>query len=493
MKEYIRHMTLLQKLVSICSISMLLVLVANLVIFSQIDQLNQQIEVVYTDNINLEDLSEKLENLHLSIEEYVSARSTDAIEAYYRDEEAFRNQVEMLNNTITDNEILLAEKNIRGLSEAYLKVAGNIIQAKRGRNVKKYGALSNEADRLQADIRACIESLNAKQFSISSEKYVGLLQQMRQMKSFCYLLLLLVLIGNILATVFLAGRLMKPLKDLTDAADSVAAGHFDREELEIFDMDEVGIVTDAFNKMLASIRSYIRQIQENMERENALKENEFRMQGYLKDAQLMYLQAQIKPHFLFNTLNAGVQLAMMEDAGKTQKLLENTAAFYRYNVSKINKSSTIAEEIEMVDSYIYISKVRFGDSFVFEKDVDETLLERKIPSMILQPLVENAFKYGIKDLEFTGRIELTVQRTGDGIRISIWDNGNGISKERISQILEGPAPVTGNVKESSGLGMHNVKERLKLFFDNRSVLDIESEGEGMGTEIIITIPDEEEN
>ncbi|MDO4492111.1 MAG: histidine kinase, partial [Lachnospiraceae bacterium] len=349
-----------------------------------------------------------------------------------------------------------------------------------------------EAIQLRKDISNCIESLKAKQFSLSSRKYVALVTQMSKMQKICETLLVLMLISNILATAFLTKKLMKPLKDLTDAAYSAAEGNLELEELPVVNMDEVGIVTDAFNRMLKSIRSYISQIHENMERETALKENEFRMQGLLKDAQLKYMQAQIKPHFLFNTLNAGVQLAMMENAEKTQKLLENTAAFYRYNVSKNNQSSTIREELELVDAYIYISEVRFGDSFVFEKDVEEHLLDRKIPSMILQPLVENSFKYGIKDLEVQGRIELTVQALEEGINISVWDNGCGISAHRIRQILEGSLPKSGENRESSGMGLYNVKERLMLFFDNQAVFRIESEGEGMGTEISITIPNEEE-
>lgn len=492
MRERIRHMTLLEKLVAISGLSMLLLLIANLYIFTQLRVMNEQIAVVYTDNTYLKELSDKLDHLHLSVEEYVSNRSTDAIEAYYRDDEAFRQQIEKLNRVATDDDVLLAEKNIHGLSETYLKLASDIIQAKRGRNVEKYGALSEEAKKVRTDIQNCIDSLNAEQFSRSSDRYVSLMEQLNYLQNLCLVLLLLLMIGNIMATLFLTDRLMEPLRELKEAAYSVAAGNLEREELKIVDLDEVGIVTDAFNKMLASIRSYIDQIQKNNEREKELQENEFRMQGYLKDAQLMALQAQIKPHFLFNTLNAGVQLAMMENAEKTQTLLENTAAFYRYNASKVNKSTTIREEIELVDAYIYISKVRFGDSFVFDKDIDEQLLDVKVPSMILQPIVENAFKYGIKDLEYMGRIELTVQKKEDRIAISVWDNGNGVEKERIHQIMNMTDTERMARKESGGVGLHNVRERLRLFFNNQAFLEIESEGEGMGTEILISIPCEGE-
>ncbi|MDO4491333.1 MAG: hypothetical protein Q4B85_09720, partial [Lachnospiraceae bacterium] len=159
MKQKIRQMSLLQKLVMLTFVSMLLVLLINILIFGRLNMLNRQIGDVYTDNTNLELLGEKLDRLQQSVEDYVRSRSTNSIEAYYKEEEEFRNQVELLNAEISDDEILLAEKNIRGLSESYMKLAADIIQAKRGRNVKKYGALSEEAIQLRKDISNCIESL----------------------------------------------------------------------------------------------------------------------------------------------------------------------------------------------------------------------------------------------------------------------------------------------------------------------------------------------
>ena len=95
----------------------------------------------------------------------------------------------------------------------------------------------------------------------------------------------------------------------------------------------------------------------------------------MREAQLMTLQAQINPHFLFNTLNAGAQLAMMEGADKTTEFIENMADFFRYNIKKMNQDATILEEIHLVDNYIYIMNVRFTGEIHFEKEVDETVLD----------------------------------------------------------------------------------------------------------------------
>ena len=133
-----------------------------------------------------------------------------------------------------------------------------------------------------------------------------------------------------------------------------------------------------------------------MEIQQSLKEKELMMEAHLKDAQLKYLQAQINPHFLFNTLNAGAQLAMMEGADRTYDYVQNVAEFFRYNVKKGNETVTVREEIELVDNYIYILNVRFSGEIHYEKKIEESLLSIQMPGMILQPVVENCVNHGIR-------------------------------------------------------------------------------------------------
>ena len=282
----------------------------------------------------------------------------------------------------------------------------------------------------------------------------------------------------------------KPLHRLAESADEVARGNFNIDKIPVQSMDEVGVVTGAFNQMVESIRNYIDQLTETMERENQLKERELMMQSHLKDAQLKYLQAQINPHFLFNTLNAGAQLAMMEDAGRTGEFLENVAGFFRYNVRKHDQDASLEEEIHLVDNYVYILNVRFAGEIHFTKDVDESLLDVRVPSMILQPLVENALNYGIRGLDREGRIELSVYQKDGRICICIWDNGAGMDQERICQVLAGEAGGEDLSSDSNGVGIRNVMERLKLYFHGDAEFSIWSEGKDKGTEVQILIPEE---
>lgn len=481
------YMTLQQKLIALFGLTSVVILAVNICTFAVISRMMGRVEDVYISNVNLNDLSDGLEELQMSMSDYLRTKTSDAMEQYYRSEQGYRELLDTLNTQVTDNELLLTEKNIYSLSQNYLELTSEIIQAKRGRNVEKYASLYGEASAMYDEVHTFIYSLNNEQFRNNSATYRALVESLRYMELITVIVLLLVLLGNASLIVMSTKMITEPLKLLAATADEVAKGNFEVAGLPVQQMDEVGIVTGAFNQMVTSIRNYIEQLRQTLERENQLKERELLMQSHLKDAQLKYLQAQINPHFLFNTLNAGAQLAMMEDAEKTEQFLLNVSAFFRYNVRKDDQPVTLGEEIRLVDNYVYIINVRFAGEILFEKDVDESLNKVPVPGMILQPLVENAVNYGVRNIDWKGRIELSVRHTGDHISISVWDNGAGMTKERIRQVLSGELTEEAS-SGSNGVGMQNVIQRLNLFFDDQAQMEIFSEGHNMGTEVVITIP-----
>lgn len=488
MRKKWMSMTLRQKLVMLFIVTSCFIVIVNLYTYASISRMLQRVEKVYTSNVSLNDLSDGLDTLHTATSDYLQTKSSDAMERYYRSEQDYRELLEMLNRKATDNEILLTEKNIYGLSQSYLELSGEIIQAKRGRNVERYASLYSDASELYDEIHTFIYSLNNEQFKNNSVTYRALVESLRYTEMITVIVLLLVLVGNGGLIVMSTRMITEPLKLLADTADEVAKGNFAVEQLPVRQLDEVGIVTAAFNQMVRSIRAYIEQLRITMERESQLKERELMMQSHLKDAQLKYLQAQINPHFLFNTLNAGAQLAMMEDAAKTEQFLLNVSEFFRYNVRKNNQQVTLGEEVRLVDNYVYILNVRFAGEIHFEKEVDQSLGNVAVPGMILQPLVENAVNYGIRNIDWEGRIELTVCRKDHHISISVWDNGAGMTRERIDQVLTGSIDEEAATDHSNGVGMRNVIERLNLFFHDQAKMEIFSEGLDKGTEVVITIP-----
>ena len=262
--------------------------------------------------------------------------------------------------------------------------------------------------------------------------------------------------------------------------------------------DEIGIMAEAFNRMTESIREHIKEINEKAVLERRLQEKEMEnliIKTNLREAELHALQSQINPHFLFNTLNAGAQLAMMEGADRACSFIENAAEMFRYNMRNLDKPVTIGDEIRNVENYMHLLDERFADKIEFILKKDENILDRRIPCMILQPIVENAYIHGISDMESQGRISLSAfSRYGCAV-ISIKDNGKGMSGEKIREILSGgmvEETDTGGRHEghTNGIGLNNIINRLKIFYSQDNILEIRSEP-GRGTEVVLHIPMED--
>lgn len=480
------------KLVIVFVLTISLILVINIVLFFNINSMIEQVDNIYVSNIALSSLSEALQGVQESMTEYLDTKSSDALDAYYKSEQEYRHYLDMLNGNVYSNEMLITEKNIKQLSEDYLKLVNNTVSAKRGRDVELYKEYYEIATHKSEIISVFIYSLNNEQFTNNTSKYQMLLSALRYLEIINMAMLISAAFFDIIFIYLLTGNIIKPLQDLSAAATKVAAGDFDTTVVETENSDEVGILSRTFNQMIQSIQQYVLRIRQSMEKESAMKERELMMEGHLKDAQLKYLQAQINPHFLFNTLNAGAQLAMLEDAEKTCLFIENMADFFRYNIKKIDEDTTIGEELRLVDSYIYILNVRFAGEIHYHKQIDEDFNHIKVPSMILQPVVENAVNYGIRGLDREGIIEVSVYKDepSDCICISIWDNGNGMTAERIEEVMEGRSSETSTTTNSNGIGLGNVMTRLKLYFNTDDVMTIKSDGLDMGTEVTIWIPNE---
>lgn len=472
--------------VLICSIALL---VSNFVMYAKINGTISRIDSVYETNVSLNDFALTLENVQNSMFTYLNTKSSTALEDYYRYETEYRNMCEQLNTENVNNDVKLMEKTIYNLSSEYLDVVSETIQAKRGRNINKYNATYEEATKIYEYLNAYINSLNSEQFLNNSNSYKILLGSLQAFEVSSIILMLVITAMNVALLMVVMQNLMRPLQDLVVSANEVAGGNLDIELVEPHSKDEVGVVTTAFNSMVVSIQDYIRKFREKLELENEMKEKEFQMETHLKDAQLKYLQAQINPHFLFNTLNAGAQLAMMEDAEKTCLFIENMADLFRYNVRKLEKNATLKEELQVVDNYMYIINVRFSNEITYKKQFSNINLEEiEVPSMIIQPIIENAVNYGIRDIEWPGEIEIEIMEELDEYIVIIKDNGKGIDAETIKSIEAG---LYENTKSNStGIGLTNVLSRLKLFYGRDDVFSIQSEGMNKGTKVYIYIPKE---
>lgn len=422
-------------MIALTVMTSMIILTVNIVLFFYISRTIDVINRVYSTNVTIGAMSDALGLVRSSLTEYLNTKSTDSMEQYYDACQQYRDYLSelTLEGQGRDTEALLQD--IEGLSETYLMAADDTIQAKRGRVVEKYNTGFERSERIYGYINSYIYNLNNEQFRKNSEKYSALRASLRSLAAVTMSIIVAVALVNILLTSFMTKNIMDPVR-----------------------------------------------------------QREIVMETHLKDAELKYLQAQINPHFLFNTLNAGAQLAMMEDADRTSDYLQNVAAFFRYRIKGEDKETTLEQEIALVDNYIHILNVRFSGEIHFEKELEENCLSVPVPGMILQPVVENAVNYGIRNIEREKHIILKVERLSELIRVRIEDNGVGMTEERIHQVMAGQAGENPIMKDSNGVGIANVMSRLRLFYDRDEVMHIFSEGQDKGTivDILIPVPEEEE-
>jgi Putative regulator of cell autolysis len=475
--------------------TMVLILSVHSIMYLILNRMTQQLDDIYVGNVRLNELEDALDRVESSMAGYLNTKGTDTLDEYYRAKQTYQDLLEGLEKRVTDNQLKMMERDIYNMSRNYLDVTESTIEAKRGRNIERYKDMYESAGKLYSYIKTYITSLNGYRFRGNTESYQALSSSLGYLEISSMISFVIMVFFDIMLVILVTGNITKPLNELAHAADKVSEGELDNVGVvTVHGNDEVGKVTVAFNQMVSSIPGYLSRLKESMEKEQLLKEKELLMEAHLKDAHLKYLQAQINPHFLFNTLNAGMQLATMERADRTSEYISQVAAFFRYNIQE-NDEVTLAQEIQLVDTYIYILNVRFSGEIHFKKDIEsEELLNIRIPGMILQPLVENSVNYGIRDIERTKKIYLSVYRIDDNISISVMDNGVGMSQELIKEVLSGEykSDADSETKKGNGVGLNNVIERLRLYFNGNDNFEIISNGRDQGTEVVITVPYTEE-
>lgn len=263
--------------------------------------------------------------------------------------------------------------------------------------------------------------------------------------------------------------MIRPLKELSNKMKKVESGIF--EGVEVTDEEsknEINALALDFNVMINKIDTLIK--------ENYLK------QILLQESELKLLQSQINPHFLYNTLES---INWMAKSGRTKEISVMVQALSKLFRSAVNNKEsliTIADELDLLESYIAIQKIRFEERLIVDVDIDEDFYSCRVPKLILQPLVENSIKYALEKYKTVCVILIYSEKTEHGMKLYISDNGPGIEEKRLKLIRE------NNPFESrSGIALKNIRRRLEIAYNKNDVMEIKS-GEGQGTTIVLNIP-----
>ncbi len=451
----------------------------------------------YKSNSELTHFSQAVTTTEKAMENYVNYRTFESIDAYYNSRTKVEDFYNQFQEFPSKNEVAHKEYIVHQLTEAFLYYSNLAISARRANNeddiVINFGYAMDSYNYLISQILE-LNNLrlqqNAARYDNNQSKIV-----ISNTLGVVFFLIFSVMIFFVLY--FTITSIMEPLADISEVAHKVARRNFDVPLFNRTTNDEIGTICTAFDRMIISIREYIDTIWEKARTEAELKEKEIEMQALYTDAQLRALQNQINPHFLFNTLNTGAQLAMMENADKTCYFIEQVADFFRYNIQQQSRTVSIDEELALVDNFVYIMKVRFGNRLEFIKKIPEEPFPQQIPSMTLQPLVENCIKHGLKNTRGIVSLEVSVEEKY--IVISVADNGEGMPPKTRKAVFEAVASGTTRLASDvlddnsthNGTGLISVFLRLRLQFHRDDLFDIQDAdetSENRGTKFIIRIP-----
>lgn len=250
-------------------------------------------------------------------------------------------------------------------------------------------------------------------------------------------------------------RVVAPISELEHAMRVYGQGNFQARS-SYAAHDEIGMLSATFNQMVEDCNQLREQIVEQRIRQ--------------KNAELQYLQMQIRPHFLFNVLDS-IHWSAMECGAQDAAVM--TRALGVLLRSSLDEQSfiTLGEELENLNSYLTIQKMRYGENLSVVQQIPEALLSMHVPKLILQPIVENAIVHGIAEKEEGGTVRITAQQSPDGVLIIVEDTGVGMSEKQCRELLGG---VTKTKQKKAHIGIENVQKRLQLHYGAQYSLKIES-------------------
>ena len=287
-------------------------------------------------------------------------------------------------------------------------------------------------------------------------------------------LLLGILIGLMPLLLIISNIVTKPLTQLSEAIKKFSTGDFE-QQVEVTTRDEVGEVAECFNRMVKDIKELI--------------EQNYIITLQEKESELAALQAQINPHFLYNTLDS-LYWQVIETGN--EEIAENILALsqlFRLMLSQGQKEVTVEQEMELIARYLQIQKMRFAKRLNYEIDMEDAVKEQKIPKLIIQPFVENAIVHGFENVTAPCYLTVSVKAEGHFICCTVRDTGIGMNRKQIEEIFEDDT-VQYSRQRIGRYAIKNIKERLELKYHDDFKLEITSDV-GKGTVVVLMLPYEE--
>lgn len=403
-------------------------------------------------------------------------------------------KVEFVENGTISQGILLVDMNFKSMDQLCQKVnlgkkgyiyivdqKGNIIYHPQQQLIYAGLKYENHYDYLKYNYGSFIQKFNkeSRMITINKMRFVDwkivgvsymdeIIATKREITNFAAWVIFFGVIVFIFISAYISSNISQPIKKLEKSMKMVEEGIFDID-IDIKGEYEVVRLSKTFNIMVSKIKQLMNQIVLEQE---AKRKSEF-------DA----LQAQINPHFLYNTLDSIVWMAENDNKRDAITMVTSLAKLFRISISKGKNIISVEEELNHIKNYMIIQKIRYKNKFEFSIDVQDEVLKYKTVKLILQPIIENSIYHGIEYMVDEGYINIYAKKENEKLLFIIEDNGVGMPREEAKKIL---SQESRNSK-GSGVGLKNVHDRIQLYFGKEYGIDLESELEE-GTKVRIWLP-----
>lgn len=467
------------KLISFILLSTLVVSLVGLYSATSSRMLLQETQVLLISSQELTNISEEINQIHTDFTAYLFTRSSDSLQKFYGHNNAISSSISDLRSGADYSGRGAKIKNLSYMVDHYLGVLDTTVIAKRNENVADYVSGYDAANREYAYVKDYIQGIMSNDLSDSATKYADLQRSIATTTTLNYIMLVITITLIVIGSILFSYEVTKPVSQLAGYAKAVSEGHFE-VELEVDRSSrEMHILFQTFKMMLESIRTHVSQLREKQQLEQQLADEQIKslkMDTALHEAELLALQYQANPHFIFNTINIGSRIALLQGDKVTCNYLESAADVFRYNLKGLGYNATLREEVDNVTAYMNLLTTRFGDNLTFLLDVPEDLMNEHflMPRMTLQPLVENAFIHGVSKSENGGSIEVTASRNDNFVVITVSNTGEAIPPAQIEALLADTVEIREPIRKghTTGIGINNMLRRLRLFYNVTDVMRI---------------------
>lgn len=287
--------------------------------------------------------------------------------------------------------------------------------------------------------------------------------------------MILILVFSIFITLIFSSVIYyvfnKKVKVLLSSMEKVQQGDF-RMKIPIESQDEIGILSESFNKMCEKLNTYIKQV--------------YVSEIQRKNAEINALQTQIDPHFLYNTLESIKAKALEQNAEDTAEMIAILGHLFRWSSRTKEKIVYLDQEIEYIKNYLVLQSYRYNQQLEINIDIEERYMSYAVPKLILQPIVENVIKHALDNLDRDKLVGISARKKDNNLELTIFDNGKGMSEEKLHEICD-KLQTNESQDEFESIGIQNVNQRLLLLFGDEYGLQIRSI-ENMGTAVKVCIP-----